>query len=80
LDANLDQQLIKLIRDAAATGGDKGSPKQQIGDYYRAAMDTQRMDDLGLAPLAADLQQLNAISTPSLSGAQACRRCHRVNA
>jgi putative endopeptidase len=64
LRANLDVQLIQLIKAAAATQAEPGSPRQQIGDYWRAAMDLKRLDDLGLKPLQADLDRVNALSLP----------------
>jgi len=73
LSANLDQKLITLIKDAAATAAEKGSPQQQIGDYYRAAMDTQRLDALGLKPLEQDLLRLSAINSPAELGAVSAR-------
>lgn len=57
----LDTQLLALIKDAAAASGlPKGSPRQQVGDFYRAAMDTSRRNALGLQPLAGDLQRIAA--------------------
>ncbi|MCZ8253653.1 MAG: M13 family metallopeptidase [Hylemonella sp.] len=73
LAANLDQKLSALIHEAAASKAPRGSPRQQIGDYYRAAMDTARLDALGLQPLAADLQRLEAINTPAERGAVSAR-------
>ncbi len=55
----LDTQLLALIKDAAAASGSpKGSPRQQVGDFYKAAMDTSRRNALGLQPLAGDLQRI----------------------
>jgi predicted metalloendopeptidase len=57
----LDTQLLALIKDAAAASGlPKGSPRQQVGDFYKAAMDTSRRNALGLQPLAGDLQRIAA--------------------
>jgi len=57
----LDAQLLGLIQDAAAaTGAPKGSPRQQVGDFYKAAMDTSRRSALGLQPLAGELQRIAA--------------------
>jgi putative endopeptidase len=57
----LDTQLLALIKDAAAASGTpKGSPRQQVGDFYKAAMDTSRRNALGLQPLAGDLQRIAA--------------------
>ena len=41
LSINLDQQLLKLIKEAAAAKAAPGSPRQQIGDYWLAAMDVE---------------------------------------
>ncbi len=57
----LDTQLLALIQDAAAASGlPKGSPRQQVGDFYKAAMDTTRRNAQGLQPLAGDLQRIAA--------------------
>lgn len=62
LQHQLDQQLLSLIRAAAASRAEPGSPRQQVGDYYRAAMDGAGRDALGLKPLQADLQRILALS------------------
>lgn len=55
----LDTQLLTLIKEAAAdTGAPKGSPRQQVGDFCKAAMDSARRAALGLQPLAADLDHV----------------------
>ena len=73
LAANLDQKLSALIHEAAASKAPPGSPQQQIGDYYRAAMDTARLDALGLQPLAADMQRMKTVNTPAERGAVSAR-------
>lgn len=58
---NLDKQLLTLIKEAAAASdAPRGSPRQQVGDYYRAATDNARRDALGLQPLEADLKRIAA--------------------
>jgi putative endopeptidase len=69
LSINLDQQLLKLIKEAAATQAEAGSPRQQIGDYWRAAMDTKRLDEVGIRPLQADLDRIAALSLQGTSAA-----------
>lgn len=64
LAANLDRQLLKLIQDAQSANGAPGSPSQQIGDSWRAAMDLQRLDEVGLGPLQADLERVAALPLP----------------
>ena len=64
----LDRQLLRLIQAAAAPGdaagsaggvAQKGSPRQQVADFYKAAMDDTRRDALGLQPLLPDLQRID---------------------
>lgn len=75
LAQQLDRQLLGLIQDAArATGAPQGSPRQQVGDYYRAALDDARRDALGLQPLQADLARIAAATgTPAEWGELAGR-------
>jgi putative endopeptidase len=61
---NLDQQLLKLIKEAAASHSPVNTPRQQIGDYWRAAMDVKRMDMLGLKPLESDLKNIESLALP----------------
>ncbi|MFN7883603.1 MAG: hypothetical protein ACK5PF_11405, partial [bacterium] len=67
LAQQLDRQLLALIKEASVSAGaPKGSPKQQVGDYYKAAMDLDRRHALGLAPIAADLKQVaQSTGTPA---------------
>lgn len=72
---NLDQQLLTLIKDAAAaTDAPKGSARQQVGDFYKAAMDDAGRYAVGLKPLQADLQLIaESGSTPADYGRLAGR-------
>lgn len=66
---NLNDQLLKLIREAADMPPDKRDPlQQQVGDFYRAAMDTQRLDALGLKPLADDVKAIDQADSPQAFG------------
>lgn len=61
LAQELDRQLLALIREAAASSGAApGSPRQQVGDFYKAATDLARRDAQGLQPLAPLLQRIQA--------------------
>ena len=55
LGANLDAQVPRLAVQASQGQAPKGSPAQQVGDYYRAALDMRQRDAAGLQPLQADL-------------------------
>ncbi|TXH92086.1 MAG: M13 family peptidase [Pseudomonas sp.] len=72
---NLDKQLLTQIKAAAAaTDAPKGSVRQQVGDFYKAAMDSHRRAALGLQPLQADLQRVAAATgTPADYGALSAR-------
>lgn len=75
LGHNLDKQLLALIKEAAATSGaTKGSARQQVADFYKAAMDSDRRAAVGLQPLQADLQRVAAATgTPADYGALSAR-------
>jgi putative endopeptidase len=65
LGANLDAQLQRLAVQASQDQAPKGSPAQQVGDYYRAALDTPQRDAAGLQPLQADLDAAARASGPA---------------
>ena len=60
-----DQALanMKVILDSCEGLNDpaKGSVSQQIGDLYHAAMDSTRIDAIGLAPLQGDLAAIHGV-------------------
>ena len=60
---NLNDQLLKLVRESAEVpAGKRNGLQQQVGDFYRAAMDTRQLDALGLKPLAADLKVIEQVA------------------
>ena len=66
---NLNDQLLKIIRGAADAPADKRDRlQQQVGDFYRAAMDTPRLDALGLKPLEADLKAIDQLGDAAAFG------------
>ena len=65
LGANLDGQLQKLAVQASQGQAPKGSPSQQVGDYYRAMLDMRQRDAAGLQPLQADLDAAARASGPA---------------
>ncbi|GAA2473017.1 M13 family metallopeptidase [Terrabacter carboxydivorans] len=51
-----------LIEEAAgADDGAPGTPKRQVGDLYASFTDTDRIEELGLAPLQAVLSEVAAV-------------------
>lgn len=65
LGANLDAQLQQLAVQASQGQAPKGSPAQQVGDFYRAALDMRQRDAAGLQPLRADLDAAARASGPA---------------
>lgn len=59
-----DQMKATLSKAAAdAASAPKGSPVQQVGDFYTAYMDVARIDALGMEPLKPELAKIDAIAT-----------------
>jgi putative endopeptidase len=65
LRANLDDQLQRLAMQASQGQATKGSPAQQVGDFYRAALDMRQRDAAGLQPIQADLDTAARASGPA---------------
>jgi putative endopeptidase len=58
--------LIHEILDAAAAEASSGTnltPRQQVGAFYASAMDTNRIEALGLQPIADDLKRIDRIKS-----------------
>jgi len=52
-----------LLEASATQGAAEGSPTQQIGDLYASFMDEERANELGAAPIAAELNLIEHLST-----------------
>jgi putative endopeptidase len=53
-----------ILEDAAADkSAPAHSPKREVGDFYASAMDTNRINKLGLKPLAGDFKKIDRIKT-----------------
>jgi predicted metalloendopeptidase len=51
-----------LEQAAAAPNKQPGSDLQKVGDYYASYMDSARVEQLGIEPLRAELQQVAAVN------------------
>ena len=65
----LREQSTARVRDlieeaAAGEPGAAGSPQQQVGDLYASFMNTERVEELGLAPLAPLLSEVATVDSP----------------
>ncbi len=69
LRLNAEQQVGDLLREAAAAAqsgaAEPGSTTQQIGDLFAAFLDEERVEELGVRPIEADLAAVRAVSTRS---------------
>ncbi len=63
LDELSKQRVRAIIEEAAATHAARGTPEQQIGDFYAAFMDEAAIEANGLTPVQADLQRIAAANT-----------------
>jgi putative endopeptidase len=57
----VEGQVRTIIEEAAAKGARKGSNAQKMGDYYASYVDQARRNELGLAPLEAELARVAAL-------------------
>lgn len=57
------QQVRRILDDAAAHPGPRGSVTARVGALYRAALDTATLDRRGLAPLRPTLDSLDRLRT-----------------
>lgn len=63
--------LRELLDEAAATRDHvPGSDLQKVGDYYRAMLDSARIEALGVEPLRAELQRIAALTDRAALAAQ----------
>jgi len=62
--AEYNSYLIHSLLEEAAAGNDpKGTPRREAGDFYRSAMDTNRLEELRFDPITNDLGRIEAIKT-----------------
>lgn len=59
LQEETNKNLRQLVEDAAATtDAKKGTPKQQIGDFFTAGMDTATIEKLGYEPIKEQIKNI----------------------
>ena len=63
----VNEQILALLRSAAdaSHAAPKGCVEQQVGHFYASAMDTERLDALGMAPIEPELERSDGISAPA---------------
>ncbi len=60
-----EQRVGDLLREAASAGGSEpsGTTTQQIGDMFASFLDEERVESLGVEPIRADLDAVQAVAT-----------------
>src|SRR5215203_3488550 len=61
VEENLNR-LRQISEKAATAGAAEGSTEQKIGDFWTSGMDSVKIEQQGLTPLKAYLDQINAIT------------------
>ncbi|OLY92174.1 putative endopeptidase [Cnuella takakiae] len=56
------KQLHTLLEEAGASGAEKGTTEQKVGDYYASGMDTLAIEKAGLKPIQPLLAKVDAVS------------------
>jgi putative endopeptidase len=56
------QPQLRSIIESSASNAKGNADKQRIGDYYAAFMDEARLEQLGAAPMQADLAKIAALT------------------
>ncbi len=67
MQENVETQLRNLLKEAARTSGSaaKGSPAQQVGDFYASGMDVARLKSLGVQPIAPEVARIAKMQGPT---------------
>lgn len=57
--------LLRALLDSAAAdrAAGPGTPGRLVGDFFRAAMDTNRLEKLGIDPIRGELRRVEAVRT-----------------
>jgi len=67
MQETVQAQLRELLQHAAQTSGaaPKGSPAQQVGDYFASGMDVEPLKSLGVRPLAPEFERIAKAQGPT---------------
>jgi putative endopeptidase len=64
LAAQTRDELHGILEDAAASPGPEGSDRRKVGDFYASGMNEEAIEAAGMAPIAPELQRIDAIDGP----------------
>ncbi|MDG1418945.1 MAG: M13 family metallopeptidase [Maricaulis sp.] len=60
-----EDRINTIIAELRETGGEPGTPEQQVGDLYTSYMDLDRIEELGLTPIQGDIDDALQLSSYS---------------
>jgi len=61
VDEETYARIRKINEDAAASAAEPGTDARRIGDFWATGMDEARADSLGAAPIAEELDRIDAV-------------------
>src|SRR6516165_9243971 len=56
--------IRQILEAEAQSKAPARTPRRQVGDFYRSAMDTNRIEKLGLKPIQPDLKRIDRVKDP----------------
>ena len=56
-------QLRAIIEQAAATSAKEGTEQQKVGDFFKSYMNTEKLEALGVSPIAASLAEIDGLDS-----------------
>ncbi|MFV8819599.1 M13 family metallopeptidase [Haliea sp. E17] len=70
LNRRVSRDLSLVLEDAATRSAQarKGTPLQQVGDFYASGMDVEKINALGVQPFEAVVSDLGPLATPAERG------------
>lgn len=60
-DAN-EIKLREIVEEATKAKAKKGTPLQQVGDFYASALDSTKVNELGIKPIEPLLEKIDAVT------------------
>ncbi|MEX0779365.1 MAG: M13-type metalloendopeptidase [Balneolales bacterium] len=56
-----EEQVLEIIQEMSDRNAEEGSDAQKMGDLYQSFMNTEQINELGISPLAPEIEQINSI-------------------
>ncbi|MFN8611825.1 MAG: M13-type metalloendopeptidase [Vulcanimicrobiota bacterium] len=78
---SVGSQVQTVLEDARKRSpqATKGTPLQQVGDFYASGMDAKRLQELGASPIKAELEKLSEVDSPAKFALACCHWSELLN-